>query len=50
VIHASRPWQEWRAGIGGTAVAVRFSVTVRQVAEDGSEARPGIEKMADLAA
>ena len=27
----------WRlAGTGGTAVAVRFSVTVRQVLEDGS--------------
>src|SRR6266545_3611507 len=40
----------WRlAGTGGTAVAVRFSVTVRQVLEDGSEVPADEEVAAALA-
>jgi hypothetical protein len=40
----------WRlAGTGGTAVAVRFSVTVRQVLEDGSEVPADGEVAAALA-
>ena len=40
----------WRlAGTGGTAVAVRFSVTVRQVLEDGSEVPVDGEVAAALA-
>jgi hypothetical protein len=40
----------WRlAGIGGMAVTVRFSVTVRQVLEDGSEAEADGELAAALA-
>src|SRR5450756_2571444 len=40
----------WRqAGTGGTAVTVRFSVTVRQILEDGSEVPADGEVAAALA-